>query len=101
MTGGHDSGRERLSSTEVYKEGRAWREAGELPGARQALRGVSLGDRLFMTGGKDPSDSDLTSVLVWQPDTESWLPAGNMAEGRRHHAVTAVSATFIRDHCDG
>ena len=50
ITGGYD-GSSRLSSTEMFTEGQlGWTDVGPLPFAATLLRGVSLNNRIIMTG---------------------------------------------------
>ena len=83
-------------------EGGAWRLAEELPGPRKHPAGVNAGGVLYITGGGDPDDyrGALSEILSWEPETQSWLQAGNMAEGRRDHAVTAVPQSVVTQYCD-
>ena len=52
VTGGFTGGwTTRIATTEVLRVGdNAWTFVGNLPGAMDGLRGVNLGNRLFMTG---------------------------------------------------
>merc|ERR1712130_398489 len=101
VTGG--TGYDRLSSTEVavYSSGSQlkWREVegGQLPEPRFGLRATSIGAVLYVSGGKDYNS--LTSILSWDPATESWQPAGDLAAGRYYHAAVAVPASTIALYC--
>ena len=74
-----------------------WREVegGELPQPRNGLRATLVGDILFVTGGRDDSYNLLTSILAWDPVTESWQAAGDLAVGRHYHAAVAVPDSLI------
>ena len=51
VTGGADSAGNTLSSTETMTPGASqWQFAGQLPSARKAMRGVSIGGSFFVTG---------------------------------------------------
>ena len=51
VTGGKDSVGNTLSSTETLTPGAShWQFAGQLPSARKAMRGISLGGSFFVTG---------------------------------------------------
>ena len=51
VTGGTTTGWKYTDTTEVLRVGdNAWTFVGNLPGAMDGLRGVNLGNRLFMTG---------------------------------------------------
>ena len=72
-----------------------WREVegGELPQPRRGLRATSVGDILFVTGGY--GNGYLTSILSWDPVTESWQSAGDLAVATYEHAVVAVPDSLI------
>ena len=75
----------------------AWREvdSGLLPSPREGLRASVVDDVLFVTGGQDARENDLTSILSWDPVAESWQAAGNLAVGRYYHAAVAVSTSLV------
>ena len=51
VTGGYHTGSDALASTELlHQDASQWVYAGELPSARYALRGATLGNKLIMTG---------------------------------------------------
>ena len=72
-----------------------WREVegGELPSPRTGLRATSVGDILFVTGGY--GNGYLTSILSWDPVTESWQLAGDLAVAKHSHAAVAVPSSII------
>ena len=72
-------------------------EGGELPSPRFGLRATLVGDILFVTGGWD-GNNELTSILSWDPVTESWQAAGDLAVARSDHAAVAVPASAV--FCD-
>ena len=77
-----------------------WREvdSGELPSPRVGLRATMVGNSIFVTGGIH-GDTFLTSILSWNPTTESWQAAGNLSVGRFQHAAVAVSLPSIASEC--
>ena len=81
----------------VYSSGGfQWREVegGELPSARYKFRAAMVGDVLHVTGGYD--GNYLTSILAWDPDTESWQDAGELNVARDYHAVVVVPDSIIQ-----
>jgi len=89
-----------LSSTETLVEGSsAWANAGELPVALQLLRGVSLNNNIFMTGGYDGSDSH-DSILQFNPEDGSWTQVGQLQTARHYHGASVVSVDDIIDYCN-
>ena len=86
-----------LNQVAVYFSGGLdWREVegGDLPSPRCRLRAAMVGDVLHVTGGYD--GNILTSILAWDPDTESWQDAGELNVGRHFHAAVAVPDSIIK-----
>ena len=83
----------------VYSSGAQleWREVdgGQLPSPREGLRASVVDDVLFVTGGQDARENDLTSILSWDPVAESWEAAGHLAVGRYYHAAVAVPTSLV------
>ena len=74
-------------------------EGGELPSPRTGLRATLVGDTLFVTAGFDDAFNDHTSILSWDPVTESWQAAGDLAMERNAHAVVAVPTSTVAKFC--
>jgi len=89
-----------LSSTEVfdYTNPGTWKEAGLLPAARSGLKGVSIGQDFFVTGGKSLSWWK-DEILSWDPITESWTVAGQLLFERSNHGVAEVSLDVFATYC--
>ena len=88
-----------LNQVAVYSSGGLhWREVegGELPSARSRLRAAMVGDVLYVTGGFDAGFNYFTSILAWDPDTESWQDAGRLNVARGYHAAVAVPFSIIQ-----
>ena len=82
----------------VYSSGGLdWREVwgGELPSARYKFRAAMVGDVLHVTGGNDDYNF-FTSILAWDPDTESWQDAGRLNVARDGHAAVAIPDSIIK-----
>ena len=56
---------------------------------------------LYVTGGSDSDYNDLTSILSWDPTSESWQLAGDLAAARIHHAALAVPSSILKPWCSG
>ena len=59
---------------------------------------------LYVTGGVeftvgDDSNNYPTSILSWNPSTETWQPAGELAVARYQHAGVAVPSSFLSSEC--
>ena len=76
-----------------------WRETGELPTARAGLGAALVDNVIFVTGGRDGDNNDLTAILSWDPSTESWQQVGNLAVKRYYHAAVAIPSSIIESEC--
>ena len=73
---------------------------GQLPTPRQGLQAAMVDNIVFVTGGLEwPGMDDhtaLTSILSWDPSTEStWESVGNLAVGRHLHAAVSIPSLLI------
>ena len=78
-----------------------WREVegGQLPSRiRAGLRATMVDNIIYVTGGDDGADF-ITSILSWDPSTESWQPAGDLAVGRVFHAAVALPSSMLESEC--
>ena len=122
VTGGQTLGRfyEVLDSTELLVAGAAtWLTAGTLPSHRFGLRGVTLNNKIIMTGqpssipgdclqsiqpfvgGRFSSSSWAATedVLMFDAGTAQWRRVGAMEERRGFHALSRVNYNAIKHHC--
>ena len=78
-----------------------WRETGQLPTARDGLRAAVVDNIIYVTGGLDGDSSDdyLTSILSWDPSTESWQYVGDLKVARSDHSAVAVPSPIIESEC--
>ena len=82
-----------------------WRETetSQLPSARSALQSARVDNILFVTGGWDDrhhgGHNYSTSILSWNPSSESWQHAGDLAVGRAYHAVVTVLSSILSSQC--
>ena len=55
---------------------------------------------LYVTGGRESSDGlGLTSILSWNPSTETWQSVGEMALARYYHAAVAAPSSILSSEC--
>ena len=75
-----------------------WREveSGKLPSPRRGLRASLVDNTIFVAGGWD---YDKTSILSWDPASESWQPAGDLKVGRGFHAAVAIPSSIVESEC--
>ena len=83
-----------------------WREVegGQLPSPRWGLRATLVDNVIFVTGGEvdvsyDDDKGNPTTILSWDPLTESWQQAGDLEVGRSDHAAVAIPSSII--DCSG
>ena len=78
-----------------------WREAetGNLPTPRGALRATTVDNIFYVTGGQDDNSDYLSSILYWNPATESWGLAGYLSVARAYHGATAVPSALLSSEC--
>merc|ERR1712079_201951 len=99
VAGGWDI-RNQLSSTEVLRAGSSrWRTGGALPSARRRLRGVTILNQFYVTGGYDGSVNTLSDVLRYNPESEEWTSTGHLATPRYYHAVSTVDIASVAAFC--
>ena len=84
-----------------YTNPGSWKEAGLLPAARSGLKGVSLGQNFFVTGGETSNSLSWykDEILFWDPITESWTEAGHLLFERSNHGVAEVSLDVFAKYC--
>jgi len=73
--------------------------SGNLPTARIGPRGVSLYNRVFMTGGWEYPNSDFNSdVLEWDIYSEQWSKR-SLIEPRVYHSVSVLPWNDVEPYC--
>ena len=67
----------------------------------QGLRAAVVDNVLFVTGGAEAGSklNYLTSILSWNPSTETWQPAGELSVGRAYHAAVAAPSAILPTEC--
>ena len=92
LVAGGNNGHMHLSSTEVLTmESPSWSLATPLPRALAGVRGVTVGGRLYMTGGVDGGSFwHRGEVTVWLDEEEDWEEAGMMKDARTYHAASSI-----------
>ena len=81
-----------------YTNPGTWKEAGLLPAARSGLKGVSIGQDFFVTGGETSNSLSWwkDEIPSWDPITKSWTVAGHLLFERSDHGVAEV---VFAKHC--
>ena len=93
---GHD-----LSSTEVLVgDAPSWRVTTPLPRLLYGMRGITLGNTLYLTAGWDGSNYR-REVVAWDDGEQDWVEVGRIQQGRKFHAVTSImSDSPAMNYCD-
>merc|ERR1711970_1493771 len=91
ISGGFDGVFTMLSSTEMLVHGSAaWTPGTPLPQARQGIKGVTVDNRLYMTGGMN-EDGELTDeILEWRDYEEEWGLGVWMEFPKAGHAASTI-----------
>ena len=119
VTGGY-SNDEFISSTELLEDGSSeWVEASPLPLPRGGLRGVNIGNKLFVTGqlhpikvhiivaylfqlptagGRDRITS-FSDILEFMSDTKEWVKSGDLQTARGYHGISTIEWNYIEGFC--
>ena len=77
-------------------------ETGELPTPRYAPRAAVVDNVIYVTGGEltaHEANGFFTEILSWDPSTESWQQAGNLAVARYYYAAAAIPSSLIESGC--
>jgi len=96
VAGGYNS--DYLKSTETLIIGSAsWQTAGSLPNAVRGIRGVSISNKIILTGGY--SGQYLDTVLEFNQETRDWKLVGHLSEPRDFHAASVVPLNEAAQYC--
>ena len=86
---------EYLASTEVYHGGQ-WLTVEPLPVAVLGVRGASLDNTVYMTGGQDRKKDHRPEIWRYDAESGSWSLVIYMRTERSYHAVSVVN---YHDYC--
>ena len=94
VTGGLNSLNRSLVSTEMFQfnADRDWNYVSSLPGPVTGLRGVTIDNRIFMTGGYNNNAGGVSrrDVLRYDVGQDQWVHVGDMRTPRAEHAVSPI-----------
>jgi len=90
-----------LSSTEqLVGETASWKTTTSLPRAMNELRGISVDNTIYMTGGYDEdTETFRDEILAWDADMEDWVKVGLMKVARSDHALSTVNMQELVNYC--
>jgi len=88
-----------FASTETLNvdAGGSWKYVGPLPTARHSLKGITINNQLYMTGGFYASA--IADILKYDILNHKWIKTGNMYSGRRSHSLTLLPLKDIKPYC--
>jgi len=100
VTGGVIMANTLTASTELSINGLAWSKHGDLPTPRHGLRGVSLNNNVFMTGGweYDTTGDALGDVLQWDIYSNEWILISYIMP-RFFHSVSVLPCGEVENYC--
>jgi len=92
-----------LASTEIMVEGSSWQAVGSLPKACEGLRGISVNNQIFMTGGMGTEhfadDSADSQILKYNVAEKKWVEVGRMHISRFYHALAVLPKAKVEQYC--
>ena len=102
VTGGYHH--DYLSSTEILVSGaKSWIEKGKLPMQVNSLMGISIDNKILMTGGRGVDGLMQfmyhSMVLSYDVKSEQWIHIGNMSLERSHHGISMVPTEEVISYC--
>jgi len=89
VAGGFDGG-ERISSTEIFSNGR-WTTGGNLPRPLQGLKGANVNQNLFAIGGQDDEYEKRNEVLQFDVESRTWTQIGTLGQTHYMHAIAEAN----------
>jgi len=98
VAGGVDVMMDSMDSVEILPaSGDSWRYVTALPSPRSCMRGVTIDNQLFMTGGVE--FESLKDILRYDPDSNLWVSVGEMKVARSSHAVSVLPLEDVEPFC--
>jgi len=100
VAGGVDVMMDSFASVEIKSESeKNWRFAADLPGPRSCMRGVTVVNQLFMTGGTYDNLEPLDDIISYDPDADRWVQVGSLTVARSSHAVSVLPLEEVEPFC--
>lgn len=95
--GGLDSEYESLDSVEVFDpQTDSWQLVASMPKARRCHAAATMGGKIYISGGSVVDDGGATeclfhgSILVYDPQANTWTELASMGTARRGHASASI-----------
>jgi len=77
--------------------GSNWLHVGNLPRPTHALKGISVNNQIFVTGGY--GGEYLKTILKFNPASNEWEKSGEMKFARGYHAVAVLPLKEVEPYC--
>merc|ERR1712098_303072 len=88
------------STTEVMSAtGSSWSYVGSLPRATRYLKGITLNNQMFITGGKRDYKTRTDEIMKFNPTTSQWEKTGELIIARSSHAMSVLPLKEIQPYC--
>jgi len=89
------------SSTELFTEGASqWMVAATTPIEGMGIRGVSLNNEIFLTGGYYDGEYS-RQIYKFDDADEDWIPVGQAIETHAFHALSVIPFMEVEPYCNG
>jgi len=96
VTGGYNG--KNIVSTEVMSSsGSHWKYVGNLPLAVRAPSGISVNNKIFITGGFGVDW--VNTILKFNPASNEWEKTGELSVARGYHAVAVLPLKEVKPFC--
>merc|ERR1719342_514219 len=96
VTGGYN-GRNIISTEVMSASESTWSYVGNLPIAAYIMRGISVNNHIFLTGGYGVEY--LNTILKFNPVSNEWEKTGEMRFARSDHAVAVLPLKEVKPYC--
>jgi len=91
----------RITSTEILPESAStWSFVGELPEAVSGIKGLTLNNNIFMTGGNIYHKSNSNQILKFDQENQEWkFVEGKLHDARSGHGMSVVPKSSVEEYC--
>ena len=93
VTGGETETAQDVSMNSVYvydPQADAWAQLASMGTARKCHASAAVGDKLYVFGGIDGDDEDLSTAEVYDPASNSWAQVTSLTSARIGIAAAAL-----------
>ena len=92
VTGGETSNKySSVNSVYVYDpQADAWTQLASMGNARRCHASAAAGGKLYVFGGRDGDEDDVSTAEVYDPASDSWAQVTSLTSARRFLAAAAL-----------